>query len=318
MLGYVAARLLATIPVLVGVSLVVFLSMKLIPGDAAEVLAGPQASADQVELLRASLGMDKPIYVQYGTWLGRAVRGDLGRSIHLQAPVTEMVVERFKNTLILALAAALIAAVVGVTAGILSATRPFSLIDRLSMVLALFGNSMPTFWLGLVLILVFSLGLHLFPSNGMYSLRGPGGDLGDLVHHLALPAVTLSGVPAAVLARLTRSSLLETLNDDYIRTARAKGLREPVVVVKHALGNALLPVVTLMGIQLGYLLGGSILVETVFSWPGLGLQLYDAIGSRDLPLIQGGVLLVALVFVVTNLLVDLLYAFLDPRIRYGE
>ena len=316
MLRFVVARCLATIPVLIGVSLVVFLTMKIIPGDAAEVLAGPQATKEQVELIRQSLGLNRPLYVQYVTWLSRAARGDLGRSIQLAAPVTEMVRDRLKNTLVLALASALLAVAIAVPVGILSATHQSSFIDRASVVVALFGNSMPTFWLGLVFILILSLHFRLFPSNGMYSLRGPAG-IPDLLWHLALPALTLCNVPAAVLARLTRSSLLEALNDDHVRTARAKGLTEARVVVRHALGNALLPVVTLMGMQVGYLLGGSILVETVFSWPGLGLQLYDAIGARDLPLVQGGVLLVATVFVFINLFVDVLYAVLDPRIRYG-
>ncbi len=316
MLRFIVARFLATIPVLIGVSLVVFLTMKIIPGDAAEVLAGPQATREQVDLIRQSLGLNRPLHVQYVTWLSRAVRGDLGRSIQLAAPVTEMVLGRLKNTLVLALASALLAVAIGVPVGILSATHQSSFVDRASVVLALFGNSMPTFWLGLVLILILSLHFRLFPSNGMYSLRGPAG-IPDLLWHLTLPALTLCDVPAAVLARLTRSSLLEALNDDHVRTARAKGLTEPRVVVHHALRNALLPVVTLMGIQVGYLLGGSILVETVFSWPGLGLQLYDAIGARDLPLVQGGVLLVATVFVFINLFVDVLYAVLDPRIRYG-
>ncbi len=316
MLRFGVARLLATIPVLIGVSLVVFLTMKIIPGDAAQVLAGPQATREQVELIRESLGLNRPLYVQYAAWLSRAARGNLGRSIQLNAPVTEMVLGRLKNTLALALASALLAVAIGLPAGILAATRQFSFLDRASVGLAMFGNSMPTFWLGLVLILTLSLHLRWFPSNGMYSLRGPAG-APDLLWHLALPALTLCGVPAAVLARLTRSSLIETLSDDYVRTARAKGLTESRVVVRHALGNALLPVVTLMGIQVGYLLGGSILVETVFSWPGLGLQLYDAIGARDLPLVQGGVLLVAAIFVLINLFVDVLYAALDPRIRYA-
>jgi peptide/nickel transport system permease protein len=316
MLRFGIARFFAAIPVLLGVSLVVFLTMKIIPGDAAQVLAGPQATKDQVQLIRESLGLNRPLHVQYVTWLNRAVRGNLGRSIQLNAPVTEMALARLKNTLVLALASALLAVAIGVPAGVLSATRQSSYVDRASVGLALFGNSMPTFWLGLMLILTLSLHFRLFPSHGMYSLRGPVG-FPDLLWHLTLPALTLCGAPAAVLARLTRSSLLETLTSDYVRTARAKGLTKARVVVRHALANALLPVVTLMGIQLGYLLGGSILVETVFSWPGLGLQLYDAIGARDLPLVQGGVLLVATIFVVINLFVDVLYAVLDPRIRYS-
>jgi peptide/nickel transport system permease protein len=316
MRAYVLGRLVSAVPVLLGVSLVIFLLMKLIPGDAAQVLAGPSATRDEVELIREDLGLNEPLYVQYGTWLWRAVRGDLGRSIELKAPVTTMVLERFKNTAILAGASMLLAVVVGVTAGVISATRPLSVFDRLAMVGALFGNSMPTFWLGLVLILVGSLGLGLFPSNGMYDIRSPGG-LPDLLHHLVLPSITLAGVSAAILARVTRSSMLEVINREYVTTARAKGLDDRRVVWGHALKNAMLPVVTVMGVQMGYLLGGSILVETVFSWPGLGLQLFRAISSRDLPLVQGGVMLVAAIFVFLNLAIDLLYAFLDPRVRYS-
>ena len=316
MRAYVLGRLLSAVPVLFGVSVVIFLLMKLIPGDAAQVLAGPSATREEVEMIREDLGLNEPLLVQYGTWLVRAVRGDLGRSIELKAPVTTMVLERFKNTAILAAASMLLAVTLGVSAGVISATRPLSLFDRLAMIGALFGNSMPTFWLGLVLILVGSLGLGLFPSNGMYDIRSPGG-LPDLLHHLVLPSITLAGVSAAILARVTRSSMLEVINREYVTTARAKGLGDRRVVWGHALKNAMLPVVTVMGVQLGYLLGGSILVETVFSWPGLGLQLFRAISSRDLPLVQGGVMLVATVFVVLNLAVDLLYAFLDPRVRYS-
>ncbi|MCC6173941.1 MAG: ABC transporter permease [Chloroflexi bacterium] len=316
MRAYVLGRLLAAIPVLFGVSLVIFLLMKLIPGDAAQVLAGPSATRDEVELIREDLGLNEPLHVQYGKWLARAVRGDLGRSIELRAPVTTMVLERFKNTLILASTSMVLAVVVGVTAGVVSATRPRSAFDRLAMVGALFGNSMPTFWLGLVLILVFALGLGWFPSNGMYDIRGRGGPF-DLAYHLVLPSITLAGVSAAILARVTRSSMLEVINREYVTTARAKGLADRRVIWGHALKNAMLPVLTVMGVQMGYLLGGSILVETVFSWPGLGLQLFRAISSRDLPLVQGGVMLVAAIFVFLNLAIDLLYAFFDPRVRYS-
>jgi peptide/nickel transport system permease protein len=316
MRAYVLGRLVSAVPVLFGVSVVIFLLMKLIPGDAAQVLAGPSATREEVELIREDLGLNEPLLVQYGKWLTRAVRGDLGRSIELKAPVTTMVLERFKNTAILAGASMVLAVVLGVSAGVISATRPLSLFDRLAMVGALFGNSMPTFWLGLVLILVGSLGLRLFPSNGMYDIRSPGG-LPDLLHHLVLPSITLAGVSAAILARVTRSSMLEVINREYVTTARAKGLSDRRVIWGHALKNAMLPVVTVMGVQLGYLLGGSILVETVFSWPGLGLQLFRAISSRDLPLVQGGVMLVSAIFVFLNLAIDLLYAFLDPRVRYS-
>ena len=316
MRAYVLGRLVSAVPVLFGVSIVIFLLMKLIPGDAAQVLAGPTATREEVELIREGLGLNEPLHVQYARWLGRALRGDFGRSIELRAPVTTMVLERFKNTAILASASMLLAVLLGVSAGVLSATRPLSAFDRLAMVTALFGNSMPTFWLGLVLILVFSLGLGAFPSNGMYDIRSAGG-AADLLHHLVLPSVTLAGVSAAILARVTRSSMLEVINREYVTTARAKGLADGRVIWGHALKNAMLPVVTVMGIQMGYLLGGSILVETVFSWPGLGLQLFRAISSRDLPLVQGGVMLVSAVFVFLNLAVDLLYAFLDPRVRYS-
>lgn len=313
---YILGRLVAVIPVLFGVSIVIFLLMKLIPGDAAQVLAGPSATRDEVELIREDLGLNEPLYVQYGKWLARAVRGDLGRSIELRAPVTTMVLERFKNTAILAVASMLLAIALGVPAGVISATRPLSAFDRLAMIGALFGNSMPTFWLGLVLILTFSLGLGWFPSNGMSDIRSNGGFV-DLVYHLVLPSITLAGVSAAVIARVTRSSMLEVIGQEYVTVARAKGLAERRVIWGHALKNAMLPVLTVIGVQMGYLLGGSILVETVFSWPGLGLQLFRAISSRDLPLVQGGVLLVSAVFVFLNLAVDLLYALLDPRVRYS-
>jgi peptide/nickel transport system permease protein len=313
---YILGRLVSVIPVLFGVSIVIFLLMKLIPGDAAQVLAGPSATHDEVELIREDLGLNEPLQVQYGRWLARALRGDLGRSIELRAPVTTMVIERFKNTAILAVASMLLSIAVGVSAGVISATRPFSAFDRLAMVGALFGNSMPTFWLGLVLILTFSLGLGWFPSNGMSDIRGNGGPF-DLLYHLALPSITLAGVSAAVIARVTRSSMFEVIGHEYVTTARAKGLSERRVIWGHALKNAILPVVTVIGVQMGYLLGGSILVETVFSWPGLGLQLYRAISSRDLPLVQGGVMLVSAVFVFLNLAVDVLYALLDPRVRYS-
>ncbi len=316
MRAYILGRLVSIVPVLFGVSIVIFLLMKLIPGDAAQVLAGPSATRDEVELIREDLGLNEPLQVQYARWLARALRGDLGRSIELRAPVTTMVIERFKNTAILAIASMVLSIVLGVSAGVISATRPLSVFDRLAMLGALFGNSMPTFWLGLVLILTFSLGLGWFPSNGMSDIRGNGGPF-DLLAHLALPSITLAGVSAAVIARVTRSSMLEVIGREYVTTARAKGLSERRVIWGHALKNAILPVVTVIGVQMGYLLGGSILVETVFSWPGLGLQLFRAISSRDLPLVQGGVMLVSGVFVFLNLAVDLLYALLDPRVRYS-
>jgi len=316
MQAYILGRLAQAVPVLFGVSVVVFLLVKLVPGDPAMALLGPQAQPAEIEALRAAWGLDQPLPVQYWRWLSRALQGDLGRSLELREPVTDLVLARFKNTLILTLSSMVVALVIGLTAGIVSATRQYSLLDRTTMLLALFGNCMPTFWLGLVLILIFSVGLGWFPTSGMYSLRGSGGFL-DLLSHLVLPALTLGSASTAIIARLTRSSMLEVVRQDYVRTARAKGLAEDRVILGHALKNALLPVVTVVGLQVGFLLGGAVLTETVFSWPGVGLQLYRAISTRDIPLIQGGVLLIAVTFVFINLVVDVLYAYLDPRIRYG-
>ncbi len=313
---YITNRIVLVLPVLLGISAVVFVMLKLVPGDPAIALLGPQAEPKEIEMLRKAWGLDQPIPRQYLIWFSHAMRGDLGQSLEQRAPVSTLVLARFRNTAILTFASVLISCAVGLTAGVVSATKPYSIFDRLSMVLALFGNSMPAFWLGLVLILAFSLGLGWFPVSGMQSIRGEGGVL-DLLHHLILPAITLGGATTAIVARLTRSSMLEVIRQDYVRTARAKGLDEPRVVLAHALRNALLPVVTVVGLQVGLLLGGAVLTETVFSWPGVGLQLYRAISTRDIPLIQGSVLLIAVTFVFINLLVDVLYAWLDPRIRYS-
>ncbi len=264
---YVVNRIALALPVVLGISIVVFLMLKLVPGDPAIALLGPQAEPRDIEILRRAWGLDRPIPEQYLTWLGHVLRGDLGLSLEQRVPVADLVLTRFKNTAILTLASVFISCVLGLTAGVVSATRPHSIFDRLTMVLALFGNSMPAFWLGLVLILAFSLGLGWFPVSGMQSIRGEGGLL-DLLHHLILPAITLGGATTAIVARLTRSSMLEVIRQDYVRTARAKGLYERRVILSHALRNALLPVVTVVGLQVGFLLGGAILTETVFSWPG--------------------------------------------------
>jgi peptide/nickel transport system permease protein len=301
--------------VLFGVSSVVFLTLKLVPGDAAYVLAGPNASAEDIERVRQSLGLDKPVPVQYVTWLGRALQGDLGRSLELHEPVLSLVLSRYGNTLLLAVAAMVFAAVTGILAGTLAALRPHTLLDRAVMLVTLTANSTPSFWLGLVLILVFSLTLHWLPSSGMDSARGDGGPF-DVLQHLVLPAVTLGAISSALIARMTRASLLEVLTQEYVLVARAKGLREGLLVRRHALKNALLPVLTILGLQMGSLLGGAVITETIFGWPGIGLQLYRGIALRDVPLVQGAALVVAVSFVVINLLVDLLYSYLDPRIRY--
>ncbi len=313
--GYVLRRLLLAVPVLFGVSLLVFAVMHLAPGDPAAIMLGAQATREDVERLHRELGLDRPFPVQYAQWLGRVLRGDLGRSIPLGREVLPEVLVRFKATLILTGGALLVALAIGVPAGIVSATRQYSWLDRISMAVAVTGVSLPVFWTGIMLIIVFSLTLRWLPSAGMFSPYG-GGDLADLLWHLVLPAVTLGTASAAALARMTRSSVLEIVRQDFVRSARAKGLAERAVVGRHVLKNAVNPVVTVLGIQVGTLLGGAILTETVFSWPGLGSMMVRAIQARDYPLVQGGVLLIATTFVGVNLLVDLLYAVFDPRIRY--
>lgn len=302
--------------VLLGISVIVFATVLLIPGDPALALLGPQAEPAQIDALRKSLGLDQPVAVQYGRWLSRALRGDLGISLQLREPVATAIWSRLRNTALLTSGALIIAIGAGLPLGIFAVVGHRSWLDRIAMVIALVGNSLPSFWLGLILIIVFGQYLGWLPTSGMYSVREPGGPF-DLARHLVLPAITLSSVSLALVARFTRSAMLETIGMDYVRTARAKGAGEPRVIVRHVLQNAAIPIVTIVGLQLGYLLGGAVLTETVFSWPGVGLQLFRAIQSRDLPLIQGTVLVIAFLFVVINLGVDVLYAYLDPRIRYG-
>lgn len=316
MTRYILRRLLQTIPVLWGASLLVFLLIRLIPGDAASVLLGSDATPENVAALRQQLGLDDPLPVQYAQWLGKVLQGDLGVSIQTRAPVLDVLVGKFQNTLLLALTALFIATIAGVTAGVISATRRYSVFDRVAMLTALFGNSMPAFWLGLILILIFSLGLGWLPAGGMQSVRGDGGPL-EVAKHIVLPSITLASVTTALVARMVRSSMLEVIRQDYIVTARAKGLTERMTIWRHAFRNALLPVVTVLGLQFGHLLGGAVLTETVFVWPGVGLAIFTAIGTRDVPLIQGAILLTSTSFVLINLLVDIAYAYLDPRIRYS-
>ncbi|MDQ7800723.1 MAG: ABC transporter permease [Armatimonadota bacterium] len=302
---YVLKRVLLALPVLLGVSVVVFVAIRLIPGDPAQIMAGQAATEEVVRQIRQSLGLDQPLPVQYLYFLRNVVRGDLGRSLFNGAPVVEELGQRFPRTVRLALASIVVASLIGVPAGILAATRHLSWLDTLVMLVALVGVSMPVFWLGLNLILVFSVRLQWLPAFGYETWR-----------HLLLPSVTLGAASAAIVARMTRSSMLEVLGQDYIRTARAKGLAERVVVNRHALRNALIPVVTVLGLQLGTLLSGAVLTETVFAWPGIGRLLVDAVLARDYPIIQGATLLIAATFVALNLAVDLLYGLLDPRIRY--
>ena len=302
-------------PVLFGVSVLVFAVMHLAPGDPAAIMLGAQATKEDVERLRRDLGLDQPLVVQYLRWMGRVVQGDLGRSIPLGPSVLPEVLLRFKATLVLTAGALVIAVVLGLAAGIVSAIKQYSWLDKLSMGVAVTGVSLPVFWTGIMLIIVFALQLRLVPVE-RHELALWQRRRGDVLWHLVLPAITLGTASAAALARLTRSSVLEIIRQDYVRSARAKGLAERAVIARHVLKNAINPIITVLGVQVGFLLGGAILTETVFSWPGLGSMMVRAIQARDYPLVQGGVLLIATTFVVVNLAVDLLYAVFDPRIRY--
>jgi peptide/nickel transport system permease protein len=313
---YLARRLLQLLPVLLGVSVVIFMVLRLAPGDPAEIMLGSQATKEDLERLRRELGLTRPVHVQYLLWMSHVVRGDLGRSIWRKRPVLTEVLHHYKATIVLTFAALTLSAVGGTTLGVTAAVRPNSLLDRCSAVASLFGASMPVFWLGIVLMVIFALELRWLPASGMFSPYG-GGDLGDLLRHLVLPAVTLASATITIIARLTRSAMLEVLGQDYIRTARAKGLVEWAVVVRHGLKNALVPIITVIGVQTGVLLGGAVLTETVFAWPGVGTLMVQGILARDFPLVQGCVLIIAMTFVLINLAVDLAYAWLDPRIRYA-
>lgn len=305
MLGYIIRRLLLLIPTLFAVFTVVFLSTHLAPGCPALLLAGDDASPEAIQAIEQELGLDQPLHVQYLRFLGRTLQGDLGRSLRTGRTVVAEIMFRYQATLELAGLSLLLATIVGVFAGIISAVKQNSVYDSICMVGSLFGIAAPVFWLGLMLMLVFSVYLGWLPTVG----RGT-------FSQIILPAITLGAASTAVIARMTRSSMLEVMQQDYIRTARAKGLKERVVISKHALKNALIPVVTVIGLRFGALLGGAVLTETIFAWPGVGRLLVDAIFWRDFPLVQGGVLLIATTFIVINLVVDILYSFLDPRIQY--
>jgi len=312
---YLARRLLLLVPVLAGVSIVIFLVLHLSPGDPAEIMLGSQATKEDLARLREQMGLNEPLPVQYVHWISHVLRGDLGRSLWMKRPVLPEVLQRLKATLLLTVTALVLSTVVGLAFGVASAAWPRSLLDRFSAAASLFGASMPSFWLGIVLMVIFSLWLGWLPASGMFAPYGGGGIM-DLLAHLALPAVTLAAASVTIIARLTRSAMLEVLSQDYVRTARAKGAGEWAVVVRHALKNALIPITTVVGVQAGYLLSGAVLTETVFAWPGLGTLVVQGILARDVPLVQGAVLVIALTFVLVNLAVDLLYAYLDPRIRY--
>ena len=306
MLGYILRRLSYMTPILFGVSVVIFLILHLVPGDPARLVAGPDATLEDVEVIRSSLGLDRPLPVQYVSWLGNVFHGDLGRSARTHRPVTHELRLTIPATVELTLTAIAIAIFLGVGAGMIAAVRRNSVFDYTSMVAALLGVCTPSFWLGLMLMLIFAVKLDLLPTTGRGGLE-----------NLVLPAVTLGAGAAAIIARVTRSSMLEVLSMDYIRTAHAKGLSTQAVVLRHALKNAFIPVITVIGLEFGYLLAGAVVTETVFAYPGVGRLLVEAIGFRDYPVIQGALLLLALQFSLVNLVVDVLYAFFDPRITYG-
>lgn len=346
---YILRRLISVIPTLIGVTLVIFLFQRLIPGDPAVAMLGEHANAENVARIREQFGLDKPAFLdrdalaegdlsgffdsQYVSYFGRLLRFDLGDSIHRRIPIAETLKERFPATVELALLSMSISLIIGIPIGILSAARRNSVLDGTTMVGSLVGVSVPIFWLGIMEIMLFAVILKWLPSGGRLSsgvkiepitnlllldslLKGNWVGFTDALKHIIMPAVSLATIPTAIITRMTRSSMLDVLQEDYIRTASAKGLAERVVLFRHALKNAFLPVITIIGIQAGTLLAGAVLTETIFSWPGIGKWVYDSILGRDYPIVQGVTLLIAVIFMVVNLLVDLSYAVLDPRISY--
>jgi peptide/nickel transport system permease protein len=311
-IAFLVRRLLATIPTIILVTMTVFIVLRLTPGGPAVAMLGQQASPEAVAQLNHQLGLDQPLYLQYLTWLGNALHGDLGRSAFGNQPVSVLIVQRLTPTLELTVLAFIIALVIGMSAGILAAVRHNSRIDAVSSLLAILGVSTPSFWLAILAVLVFSIDLKWLPALGYVS---PTSDLGTNLKDMLLPSLTLGVILAAVIMRMTRASMLDTLFHDYVRTARAKGLGQLAVLVRHALKNAMIPIVTLLGLQLGGLLSGAVIIETIFSLPGNGQLLVTSIFNRDFPVVQGLVVVIALVFIVVNLVVDVIYASLDPRIR---
>ncbi len=318
---------------LFAVSVIIFLLIRLAPGDPARTMAGEHASKEILEQMRREWGLDKPIFEQYYIWLRHAIRGDLGRSILTRQAVLTELLYRFPNTLELSIFAMIFATLIGLSAGIVSAVKRYSFFDYLTMFIALFGVSMPVFWLGIMLLLLFGLKLDLLPIGGRLSvfysikpitklytvdalitLNFPA--FWDAIKHLILPSVALGTIPMAFIARITRSSMLDVMSRDYIRTAKAKGLSNKVVIMKHAMRNALIPIITASGTEFALLMGGAVLTESIFSWPGIGTYIVQAVNARDYPAVQGAVLFIALVVAVVNLIVDILYAVIDPRIHY--
>lgn len=306
---YIVKRLLLMIPILLGVTFIVFFIMNLTPGDPAAIILGDQASAEALAAMRLELGLDKPLLVRYFKYIWDMLHGDLGLSYKNQLSVWAQVIDKFPNTAILAVAGIFVALIIGIPVGIISAKKQYTALDNTSMVLSLIGVSMPNFWLGLLLSLLFALKLGWLPSQGM------GSGFVGLLRSIVLPAITLGTGSAATVVRMTRSSMLEVIRQDYISTARAKGISERQVTFRHMLKNAMIPIVTAVGLQFGSLLGGAMLTETVFSWPGLGRLMVESINSKDIPMVMGATIFLAIMFSIVNLIVDLVYAFIDPRIK---
>lgn len=326
MVAYVVRRVLLLIPMAIGMIVVTFGLLLLVPGDPAAVLLGPEASREMIDNLRGTLGLDDPWYVRLGGYFWQLLHGDMGRSIFQSAPVSEIIGGRIGATIELAVVALVIASILGVSLGVIAAIRQGSIIDTATMLLAQLGVSMPVYWMGLLLMLAFAVQLDWLPAIGrgtpmpdaiVAALSGRPQVLWDSILHILLPALALAANSAAIISRLVRTSMLEVLREDFVRTAYAKGLRRTRVVIRHALRNALLPVLSIIGLRFGALLGGAVLVEMIFAWPGLGQLTFSAVSQRDLPLIQGIVLTFALIFALVNLVVDLLYAVVDPRVRLG-
>jgi peptide/nickel transport system permease protein len=313
-MNYLIQRLLSAIPVVLGITIIVFFIISLIPGDPATAILGSYATPENVKLLNEQLGLDKGLIERYFIWLGNLVQGDLGRSFALNRPVLDEILERFNATLILSGTAFILCSFVGILIGTISAFKQYTITDKIITFAVLTGISIPSFFLGMMMILLFAVNLQWLPVSGMYAIYG-GGDFLDLIHHLIMPAVALALVATGVVARITRNSVLEILRQDYIRTARAKGVRESNVLIKHVLRIAIVTILPILGLQAGFVLSGSVFIEIVFQWPGVGRMLVDAILKRDILLVQGGVMFVAVCYVLFNIAVDLLQRFLDPRIK---
>mgnify|MGYP001627751660 CR=1 FL=1 len=312
--GYIVKRLISAIPVLFGITVIVFLIMAMIPGDPALAILGSYATPENVEKLNRDLGLDQPLVARYFIWLGNMLAGDFGRSFSLNRPVIDEVLDRFSATLILAGTSFVLCAVLGVAAGVVSAARQYGFADKAITFVVLLGISIPSFFLGMMMILLFAVRWKMLPVSGMYAIYG-GGDLPDLIDHLIMPALALAVVATGVVARLARSAMLEVLRQDFIRTARAKGVGEGRVIWGHALRAAMVSIIPVLGVQAGFVLSGAVYIEMVFQWPGVGRMLVDAILKRDILLVQGGVVFVAACYVLFNIMVDVAQSLLDPRIK---